>query len=90
MLKGGYGAMFERCRQTFGAFLHDFDPRSAFDVSDQEREVIFERLWNEPGCGFWLGHFHNIVSVPRANETIAESRVLVKTSFIWALPAPAP
>lgn len=71
-LKASYGVMFERCRQTFGAFLHDFDPRSAFDVSDQEREVIYERLWNEPGFGFWLGNFHDIVSDPRANETIAE------------------
>ena len=71
-LKASYGVMFERCRQTFGAFLHDFDPRSAFDVSDQEREVIYERLWNEPGFGFWLGNFHDIMSDPRANETIAE------------------
>ena len=71
-LKAGYGVMFERCRATFGAFLHDFDPRSAFDVSDQEREAIYERLWNEPGFGFWLGNFHDIMSDERANETIAE------------------
>jgi cation diffusion facilitator CzcD-associated flavoprotein CzcO len=71
-LKGRYGAMFERCRATFGAFVHDFDPRSAFDVSDEEREAIYERLWHEPGFGFWLGNFHDIMSDPRANDTIAE------------------
>ncbi|MFM9967323.1 MAG: flavin-containing monooxygenase [Burkholderiales bacterium] len=71
-LKATYPTMFERCRTTFGAFLHDFDPRSAFDVSDQEREAIYERLWNEPGFGFWLGNFHDIMSDPRANDTIAE------------------
>ena len=72
VLKASYDAMFERCRSTFGAFVHDFDPRSAFDVSDQEREAIYERLWNEPGFGFWLGNFHDIMSDERANETIAE------------------
>ena len=70
-LKANYGAMFARCRTTFGAFLHDFDARSAFDVSDQEREAIYERLWQEPGFGFWLGNFHDIMSDVRANETIA-------------------
>ncbi len=71
-LKARYGAMFERCRQTFGAFIHDFDPRSAFEVSAEEREAIYEKLWKEPGFGFWLGNFYDIMTDEKANETIAE------------------
>ena len=71
-LKAGYGEMFARCRETYAAFIHDFDPRSAFDVSDAEREAHYERLWKEPGFGFWLGNFYDIMTDERANETIAE------------------
>jgi cation diffusion facilitator CzcD-associated flavoprotein CzcO len=71
-LKARYGAMFERCRETFGAFIHDFDPRSVFDVTPEEREAIYERLWQAPGFGFWLGNFHDIMTDEKANATIAE------------------
>ncbi|MGH8597955.1 MAG: flavin-containing monooxygenase, partial [Gammaproteobacteria bacterium] len=71
-LKARYGEMFERCRKTYAALIHDFDPRSAFDVSTDEREAIYERLWHEPGFGFWLGNFNDIMTDERANETIAE------------------
>ena len=71
-LKARYADMFARCRETFAAFIHDFDTRSAFDVSDEEREAIYEQLWKEPGFGFWLGNFYDIMTDERANETIAE------------------
>ena len=71
-LKARYGEMFEQCRQSFGAFIHDFDPRSAFDVSDEEREAIYEKLWHSPGFGFWLGNFYDIMTDEKANATIAE------------------
>jgi cation diffusion facilitator CzcD-associated flavoprotein CzcO len=71
-LKARYDDMFARCRETYAAFIHDFDTRSAFDVSDEEREAHYERLWQEPGFGFWLGNFYDIMTDARANETIAE------------------
>ncbi len=71
-LKARYAEMFARCRETYGAFIHDFDPRSIFDVTDSERTEIFERLWLEPGFGFWLGNFHDIMTDEKANELIAE------------------
>jgi cation diffusion facilitator CzcD-associated flavoprotein CzcO len=66
------GDIFEQCRHSFGAFIHDFDPRSAFDVDDAEREAIYEQLYREPGFGFWLGNFHDIMTDEKANATIAE------------------
>ncbi len=71
-LKARYGEMFEKCRKSYGAFIHDFDPRSVFDVSPEARETIFETLWHEPGFGFWLGNFHDIMTDEKANATIAE------------------
>ena len=71
-MKARYQEIFARCRETFGAFIHDFDTRSVFDVSDEERETIFETLWSEPGFGFWLGNFFDIMTDEKANEKIAE------------------
>lgn len=71
-LKGRYADMFARCSETFAAFIHDFDPRSAFDVSDEERAAHYERLWKEPGFGFWLGNFYDIMTDEAANTTIAD------------------
>ena len=71
-IKARQGEMFAQCRDSFGAFIHDFDPRSAFDVDEAERESIYEALYQEPGFGFWLGNFHDIMTDEKANATIAE------------------
>jgi len=71
-IRASYPEMFQKCRESFGAFIHDFDPRSAFDISDEERRALYERQWAEPGFGFWLGGFSDILTSRAANETVAE------------------
>lgn len=71
-LRRDQAEIFRKCRESYGAFIYDFDPRSAFDVSDEERLAIYERLWAEPGFGFWLGNFSDMLRDRAANETIAE------------------
>jgi cation diffusion facilitator CzcD-associated flavoprotein CzcO len=71
-IKKSYPKIFQRCRETFGSFLADFEKRSAFDVTPEEREARYEELWNEPGFGFWLGTYEDILTDPKANETQAE------------------
>lgn len=72
-LKASYPEIFQRCDETAGAFLHKFDPRSVFDVSDAEREATFENLWNN-GRGFaiWLANFHDVMTDMRANRLLSE------------------
>jgi len=69
-LKAGYPEMFARCRETFACFLHTPDPRSAFDVTPEEREAFFEKLYASPGFGIWQGNFRDILTDPAANELI--------------------
>lgn len=71
-IKSSYPEIFEKCRNSFGGFIHDFDQRSALAVSPQEREEFFEKSWNEPGFGFWLGSFIDILTDKEANKLIAE------------------
>jgi cation diffusion facilitator CzcD-associated flavoprotein CzcO len=71
-IKASYPAIFKRCSETPAAFLHDFDPRSAFDVSPEEREAFYEKIWAAPGFTKWLGVFRDVLSDLKANETFAE------------------
>jgi cation diffusion facilitator CzcD-associated flavoprotein CzcO len=69
-IKATYPEIFARCRQSFGCFIHDADPRNALDVSPEEREAFFEKLYREPGFGIWMGNFRDILIDPAANATI--------------------
>jgi cation diffusion facilitator CzcD-associated flavoprotein CzcO len=71
-IKASYSEIFKRCSETPAAFLHDFDPRSAFDVSAEERQAFYEKLWAAPGFTKWLGVFRDVLSDLKANETFAE------------------
>ena len=64
--------LFDQCNATFGAFLHAFDERSALEVSDEEREALFEKLYAEPGFGIWLGNFSDIMTNADANQLITD------------------
>ena len=52
--------------------MHDFDPRSALEVSEEERLALYEELWALPGFKKWLGNFHDIMTNRDANEDFAE------------------
>src|SRR3989441_3903907 len=70
-IKASYPDIFKRCSETAGSFVHQFDPRSALDVSPEERLEQYERLWAEPGFKKWLANFHDIMLPGPANEDYA-------------------
>src|SRR6266550_335486 len=71
-IKAGYPEMFARCQETFACFLHTPDPRGAFEVSDEEREAFYEKLYGERGFGIWQGNFRDILIDREANATISD------------------
>jgi cation diffusion facilitator CzcD-associated flavoprotein CzcO len=71
-IKAGYPEMFARCQETFACFLHTPDPRGAFEVTDEEREAFYEKLYGERGFGIWQGNFKDILIDRKANATISE------------------
>ena len=71
-IKAGYPEMFARCQETFACFIHTPDPRGAFEVSDEEREAFYEKLYAERGFGIWQGNFKDILTDRRANATISD------------------
>jgi cation diffusion facilitator CzcD-associated flavoprotein CzcO len=71
-IKAGYPEMFARCQETFACFLHTPDPRSAFEVTDEEREAFYEKLYGERGFGIWQGNFKDILTDRAANASISD------------------
>ncbi len=71
-IKTRYDEIFARCQETAGCFIHTADPRSTFDVSDEEREAFFEELYASPGFGIWQGNFRDILTDRKANALISD------------------
>jgi len=71
-IRAGYAEMFKRCQETFACFLHTADPRGTFEVSDEEREAFFEKLYSERGFGIWQGNFRDILTDRAANAAISD------------------
>jgi cation diffusion facilitator CzcD-associated flavoprotein CzcO len=71
-IKAGYPEMFRRCQETFACFLHTPDPRGTFEVTPEEREAFFEKLYASPGFGIWQGNFRDILTDPKANDEISD------------------
>ncbi|HEY7870679.1 MAG TPA: NAD(P)/FAD-dependent oxidoreductase [Methylomirabilota bacterium] len=67
-----YPEIFEACRNTFGCFIHQVDPRNALDVTPEVREAFFEKLYREPGFGIWMGNFRDVLINREANATVTE------------------
>jgi cation diffusion facilitator CzcD-associated flavoprotein CzcO len=67
-----YPEMFARCRETFACFLHTADPRGTFEVTPEEREAFFEKLYADKGFGIWQGNFRDILMNKEANATISD------------------
>jgi cation diffusion facilitator CzcD-associated flavoprotein CzcO len=70
--KATYDEIHRRIRETTTGFIHEFDPRSVFDVPREERLEIYEKLWAQPGFSKWLANFRDIMTDPKANEDFAE------------------
>jgi cation diffusion facilitator CzcD-associated flavoprotein CzcO len=71
-IKAGYPELFARCRETFACFLHTPDPRATFQVTPEEREAFFEKLYAERGFGIWQGNFRDILTDRAANAAISD------------------
>ena len=71
-IKSSYDSIFRLCNQTANGFMHDADPRKALEVSVEEREALWEKLYREPGFGIWLANFSDILVNQQANDLISE------------------
>ncbi|MBS0521551.1 MAG: NAD(P)/FAD-dependent oxidoreductase, partial [Proteobacteria bacterium] len=71
-IRAQYPEIFARCQETFACFLHTPDPRGTFEVTPEEREAFWEKLYAEPGFGIWQGNFRDILTNREANALLSD------------------
>jgi cation diffusion facilitator CzcD-associated flavoprotein CzcO len=71
-IRADYPQIFARCQETYGCFIHATDPRATSEVTPEEREAFWEKLYSEPGFGIWMGNFRDILVDREANKLISD------------------
>ena len=71
-IRAEYPKIFARCQETYGCFIHATDPRATSEVTPEEREAFWEKLYGEPGFGIWMGNFRDILVDREANKLISD------------------
>ena len=71
-IKADYGEIRRLSRESFAGFPFTPSERLAMDVSDEERQAIYQRLWEEGGFKFMWGSFSDLLHDKEANDTAAE------------------
>jgi cation diffusion facilitator CzcD-associated flavoprotein CzcO len=71
-VKANYDEIYEKARWSLGGMPYSPSERSALEVTDEERQAIYEAAWNEGGFKFLLSSFFDIAADRRANDTASE------------------
>lgn len=64
--------ILEYIKSTPTAFPYHFVPKNAVDVSEEERNAFFEKLYATPGYGIWLGNYQDFLVNPVSNKFLAD------------------
>ena len=67
--KKNYPEMIQKVNSTFAGFLYDFHPGECMKATPEEREALYEELYNKGGLHFWLGTYQDVLKDKAANDT---------------------
>jgi cation diffusion facilitator CzcD-associated flavoprotein CzcO len=70
--KAAYRSVFAHCRTTGSGLGYDTQADSVFDVNDQEREELWEELWNRGGFNFVQANYRDFLTDQKANRLMYE------------------
>jgi cation diffusion facilitator CzcD-associated flavoprotein CzcO len=70
--KADYDNIVQRIRASFFGQEHYFIPKSAMEVSREERERELDKRWDAGGFAFWLANYQDMFFSKEANEVIAD------------------
>ncbi|OCK76597.1 FAD/NAD(P)-binding domain-containing protein [Lepidopterella palustris CBS 459.81] len=66
--KSKYANLYQLRRTMFTGLDREFNPKSAVEVSDEERNEFFENIWTEGGLSFWLATYADILRNKDSNR----------------------
>jgi cation diffusion facilitator CzcD-associated flavoprotein CzcO len=71
-IRAHYQEIFALCSTSPGCYIHAPDPRSTLEVTQEEREAFWEKLYAEPGFGIWMGNFSDMLTNREANALASD------------------
>ena len=71
-VKANYAEIMARSKVSAAGFPYDPSETSALEVSAEERQETYERLWQEGGFKFMFNSYADIAIDRRANDTASE------------------
>ena len=71
-IKSDYDEVRRLTRESFAGFPYTPSSRSALELTEEERNEVFEGLWAEGGFKFLWGGFYDLMLNEEANHTAAE------------------
>jgi cation diffusion facilitator CzcD-associated flavoprotein CzcO len=70
--KARYDDVIKNTRGSFFGFEHQMIPRNVLDDTPEQREKVFDQMWDEGGFAFWLGNYQDMFFSADANEACAD------------------
>ncbi len=70
--KANYDAIKENIRSSYFGFELNFIMQSALEASPEERERVFEEMWDQGGFPFWLANYQDMFFSKEANDVCAD------------------
>jgi cation diffusion facilitator CzcD-associated flavoprotein CzcO len=70
--KANYGQIKENIRNSYFGFELNFIGQSALEASPEERERVFDEMWDRGGFPFWLANYQDMFFSREANDVCAE------------------
>ena len=71
-IRARYPEILARCRETPSCYVHGPDPRKTLEVSPEDREAFWEKLYRTPGFGQWQANFSDMLTDREANALASE------------------
>ena len=71
-IRARYDEIFALCKTSPGCYIHAPDPRRTLETSPEDREAFWERLYDSPGFGVWMGQFSDTLTDREANRLASE------------------
>ncbi|HEX3882210.1 MAG TPA: NAD(P)/FAD-dependent oxidoreductase [Stellaceae bacterium] len=71
-IRSRYDEIFALCKTSPGCYIHAPDPRKTREVSSEEREAFWEKLYASPGFGVWMGQFSDTLTDREANALASD------------------
>ncbi len=71
-IQARYDEIFALCRTSPGCYIHAPDPRKTLEVSFEDREAFWEKLYDSPGFGVWMGQFSDTLTDREANKLASD------------------